>query len=42
MARATSRGLYTWNEAALVDAVFDQVKKDSEMEQPKDRSSRPR
>ncbi|MEU6168470.1 S8 family serine peptidase [Streptomyces tanashiensis] len=31
-----SRGLYTWNEAALVDAVFDQVKKDSEMEQPKD------
>ncbi|MFE5593820.1 S8 family serine peptidase [Streptomyces sp. NPDC056549] len=31
-----SRGLYTWNEAALVDAVFDQVKKDAEMEQPKD------
>ncbi|MEU6625775.1 S8 family serine peptidase [Streptomyces litmocidini] len=28
-----SRGLYTWNEAALVDAVFDQVMKDTGADQ---------
>ncbi|WP_328943344.1 S8 family serine peptidase [Streptomyces sp. NBC_00250] len=29
-----SRGLYTWNEAALVDLVFDQVKKDADVPPP--------
>ncbi|QPK47114.1 S8 family serine peptidase [Streptomyces gardneri] len=29
-----SRGLYTWHEAALVDSVFDQVKKDADSPQP--------
>ncbi|MET9540639.1 S8 family serine peptidase [Streptomyces sp. NPDC006553] len=29
-----SRGLYTWNEAVLVDLVFDQVKKDAGADAP--------
>ncbi|MFD4317672.1 S8 family serine peptidase [Streptomyces sp. NPDC058548] len=32
-----SRGLYTWNEAALVDSVFDEVKKDAEVQTPEDK-----
>ncbi|MEU9703486.1 S8 family serine peptidase [Streptomyces sp. NPDC047981] len=29
-----SRGLYTWNESALVDFVFDQVQKDTKVQKP--------
>ncbi|MDX2560229.1 S8 family serine peptidase [Streptomyces sp. TX20-6-3] len=33
-----SRGLYTWNEAALVDSVFDQVKNDADVQSTDDKS----
>ncbi|MFE7546607.1 cyanobactin maturation protease PatG family protein [Streptomyces gardneri] len=37
-----SRGLYTWNESALVDAVFDEVSKDAEMERPENKKQQSR
>ncbi|WP_216822246.1 hypothetical protein, partial [Streptomyces aureus] len=32
-----SRGLYTWNEAALVDSVFTEIKKDADVQTPEDK-----
>ncbi|WP_369145664.1 S8 family serine peptidase [Streptomyces sp. R44] len=37
-----SRGLWTWNEAALVDAVFKEVAKEADVKQPEDKRQQSR